>query len=356
MNASGSLRCVFAKPTTSARSCPKRDLHFHITRSVRPHRGPKYNPATSLLGPAILRHETPDQTSANKPVHRHEKASAKRKKGGRQASKPYTEEETARLKQIYNPEQFAALQAGEEAVSQEDISEQGVLRSDPWAFDYIEDFSKIHPVIDHPVRVPEGQNYDPKLRFKTEEEIDEDLANWVDELPDDPTRLDYIKFQDNLRLTVGKEEAERNPRTALAPEIPKGIPALQRGRSKTDDDIDPAYKRLMKQTGFSLQQIRRFRVKNLVAHRVVNQTRLGKIQSIYYLTIAGNGRGLLGIGEGKSTEPEDGRRQALFNAIRSLQPVPRYEDRTIYGDVRVKFGAVEVELMTRPPGRPLLDS
>ncbi|KAK4696578.1 hypothetical protein P7C71_g1358, partial [Lecanoromycetidae sp. Uapishka_2] len=267
--------------------------------------------------------------------------------------KPYSEEDKVILRNVYTPTQFAALEAGEEAVDAQDIAQQATLREDPMAFEYFDDFSKIHPVIDKAVKAPK-ENYDPKLRYKNEDEIAEDLAKFIQDLPDEPTRLDYIKFTDNLRLTVGKEEAERNPRSSLAPEIPKGLESLQRPGMKTGEaDVDPAMKRLMRQTGFSLDEIRRFRVKNLVVHRVVNQTRMGKIQSMYYLTVAGNGRGLLGIGEGKSSEPEDARRQAHFNAIRNVQPIPRYEDRTIFGDVRVKIGAVELELMTRPPARGL---
>lgn len=264
--------------------------------------------------------------------------------------KPYTEKDKAKLRNAYTPAQFAALEAGEEAVDAQDIAQQATIREDPMAFEYFDDFSKIHPVIDKAVKAPK-ENYDPKLRYKNEDEIAEDFAKFIQNMPDKPTRLDYIKFRDNLRLTVGKEEAERNPRSSMAPEIPKGLDALQRPGIKSGEaEVEPAMKRLMRQTGFSLDEIRRFRIKNLVMHRVVNQTRMGKIQSMYYLTVAGNGRGLLGIGEGKSTEPEDARRQAHFNAIRNVQPIPRYEDRTIFGDVRVKIGAVELELMTRPPG------
>lgn len=267
--------------------------------------------------------------------------------------KSYSKKDKAKLRTVYTPVQFAALEAGEEAVDPHDIAQQAALREDPMAFEYFDDFSKIHPVIDKAVKAPE-ENYDPKLRYKNEDEIAEDFAKFVQTLPNEPSRLDYIKFRDNLRLTVGKEEAERNPRSSMAPEIPKGLAALQRPGMKVGEaDVDPAMKRLMRQTGFSLDEIRRFRVKNLVVHRVVNQTRMGKIQSMYYLTVAGNGRGLLGIGEGKSTEAEDARRQAHFNAIRNVQPIPRYEDRTIFGDVRVKIGAVELELMTRPPGMSL---
>ena len=264
--------------------------------------------------------------------------------------KPYTAEDKATLAKLYTPAQLAAVEAGEAAMDPEDLAKQATFRDDPFALQYHTDLSRIDPLVDKPVRAPE-ENYDPKLRYKSEDEIAEDFVTFVRDLPEDATRLDYMKFIDNMRLTVGKEEAERNPRSSMAPEIPKGLQALQQRKIKPGEvDVDPAMKRLMRQTGFSLDDIKRFRVKNLVVHRVQNQTKMGKRQSMYYLTIAGNGKGLLGIGEGKSAESEDARKQAHYAAIRNLQPIPRYEDRTIFGDVKAKFGAVELELMTRPPG------
>ena len=267
--------------------------------------------------------------------------------------KPYSEEDKKKLVTHlkYTPAQLAAIEAGEAAIDPKDLAEQATMRGDSFAFEYYDDFATVHPVVDKPIRAPE-ENYDPKLRYKNEDEIAEDFAKFIDEMPEDATRLDYMKFTDNLRLTVGKEEAERNPVSSLAPAIPKGLESLkQRGLGKPGEiEVDPGMKRLMRQTGFSLEEIRKFKVKTLVTHRVVNQTRMGKIQSIYFLTVAGNGKGLLGIGEGKSAEGEDARRQAYYAAIRNVQPIPRYENRTIFGDVKVKMGAVELELMTRPPG------
>src|ERR1700761_8639650 len=40
----------------------------------------------------------------------------------------------------------------------------------------------------------------------------------------------------------------------------------------------------------------------------------------------------------------------MMNAIRNMKPIPRYEERTIYGDVTAKVGAVVVQLSSRPPG------
>lgn len=267
--------------------------------------------------------------------------------------KPYSQTEKAALSKKYTPAQIAAIEAGEAAISPDDLANQGAIRIDPMSLGYIDDLSTIRPVIDKPIRAPET-NYDPNLRFKTEDELAADMVKWVQDLPDDPDRVEWMKFVDNTRLTVGKEEAELNPHSSLAPEIPKlNIPGMRFNTTADSDseENDPAIQRLMKQSGFTAQQIRRFRVKNLVMHRVVNQTRIGKVQSQYFLTVAGNGKGLLGIGEGKSVEMEDARRQASMAAIRNMRPIPRYEERTIFGDVTGKVGATELVLMTRPPGR-----
>jgi small subunit ribosomal protein S5 len=227
---------------------------------------------------------------------------------------------------------------------------QGELRQDPFGLKYLDDLSTIRPVIDKPIRNPES-NYDPNLRLKNDDEIVKDLAQWVKNLPAEPTRLDYMKFMDSRRMTVGDEKAERAPTSALAPKLPK-IDDPEIRYAKKDKEDDPHLVRLMQQTGFTSKDLKKIRTKNLVSHPVVNQTRMGKIRSWYFLTVAGNGNGLLGIGEGKAAEPEDARKQAELRAIRAMEPIQRYENRTIYGEVKGKVGAVELKLMTRPPGKP----
>ena len=330
MSRAAPLRCFFTKAAAPSR-CLRRNLHSSKQlrqRSNVPDVTPKF-PKDSSRKDVVKKATTADDFP------------------------PYSEEDKKKLTTNfkYTPAQLAAVEAGEAAIDPKDLAEQATMRQDSFTFEYYDDFSTILPVVDKPVRAPK-ENYHRKLRYKTEDEIAEDFAKFLYEAPEDLSRLDWMKFKDTRRLTVGKEAAERNPISSLAPEIPKGLDALkQPGLGKSGEvEIDPAMKRLMRQTGYSLAEIRRFRVKNLVMHRVVNQTRMGKIQSLYYLTVAGNGRGLLGIGEGKSTEPEDAKRQAHYAAIRNAQPIPRYEDRTIFGDVKVKMGAVELELMTRPPG------
>lgn len=326
MSSAQPLRCLFAKAAPAPRRTLRRTFYTSTCLHARP--SPKHKSVKASDLGLIKKDGAPKQLTAKD-------------------LRSYTESDKAALAQRYSPALLAAIEVGEAAIDPQDLVEQAAAREDPMKINYLDDFSTIHPVVDKPVRAPE-ENYDPDLRFKTEDELVEDLTNWVKDMPKEPTRLDWMKFLDNTRMTVGKEEAERNPRSYLAPEIPK-LDILKRGTTE-GEEIDPATRRLMRQTGFSHKEIRRFRVKQLVQHNVVNQTRLGKIQSMYHLAVAGNGRGLVGIGEGKSAEPEEAKTQARNAAIRNMQPIPMYEGRTIFGDVKGKVSATEVELMTRPPG------
>ena len=269
----------------------------------------------------------------------------------------FTEEDLEALKDKYTPDQIAAIKAGEEAIDPQDIADQAVLRKGHMALDYLDDFATIRPIVDIQPKAPK-ENYDPKLRFKTEEELALDVANWAINLPKEPDRIEWRKFVDQTRLTVGKAEAEFNPPSSEAPQLRKIDDPIIRAQARAskaahneNEELMEHFERLSKITGIAVQDMKDLRIKTLVYRRVVNQTRLGKISSIYYLTVAGNGKGLLGIGEGKANEPKDARRQSLLNAIRNLQPVPRYEARTIFGDVKGKVGATELELFTRPPGK-----
>lgn len=124
----------------------------------------------------------------------------------------------------------------------------------------------------------------------------------------------------------------------------------QEDNSAGDDETAEAYARLAKIMSTTPEQLRRYRTKLLVSHRVVNQTRLGKIAQQYYLCVAGDEKGMLGIGEGKAAESDAGARLARLAAIRNMVPIRRYENRTIYGEVKGKCGAVELTVSSRPPG------
>ncbi|EEB05609.1 mitochondrial 37S ribosomal protein MRPS5 [Schizosaccharomyces japonicus yFS275] len=88
----------------------------------------------------------------------------------------------------------------------------------------------------------------------------------------------------------------------------------------------------------------------LVSRRVVNQTRKGKIVSMYSMAAVGDRNGLVGYGEGKGATTAIAYKKASMKALRNMIFVPRYQDRTVYGVIRTKFHAVHLTMRSRPPG------
>jgi small subunit ribosomal protein S5 len=300
------------------------------------------------------------------------------KKPASELFKSYTSEEKAALANKYTPSQIKAIEAGEAAIDPEDLDSRGVIRTDIGALPYLDDFSHTRGVIDKQPKY-EGP-LDPSARFMTEDEYGEAWSRKMKELeakapappptdnPDDPeymkklfpTRMDVARADAEVDMFMGKDGPIPRAMTpsSLAPGLPTNFMADEDTKVKKDkaeEEVDPrdpdgVYNRLIKQTGLTLDEILEYKVKILVKHRVVNQTRLGKIASLYCLAVAGNGNGRLGIGEAKGQEIEETQNNARIAAIRSMQPIPRYEERTIFGEVEGKVSAVEVKLMARPPG------
>ena len=113
---------------------------------------------------------------------------------------------------------------------------------------------------------------------------------------------------------------------------------------------DGRYEQLAVETGLSADFMKRLDKRNLVRRWVRKQTRMGKIPSYYYLCIAGNRNGLVGFGEGKSSEPSVAMAMASMRAIKALKPILRFEERTVYGELYGKFGSTRIEIRARPPG------
>src|SRR5699024_1304462 len=139
---------------------------------------------------------------------------------------------------------------------------------------------------------------------------------------------------ETLRVTRGKAASELNPHSALVPDFfgpgeklsdeeeqtqQEDVKEAEE-KNKEAEEMTDALKRLMQDTGLNLNEIRALKTKTLVSHSVVNQTRLGKVRRQYSLAIAGNGDGLLGIGEAKSEESPDSMLQSKYRAIRNMQP------------------------------------
>lgn len=293
------------------------------------------------------------------------------------------------IKKNFTPQQAEAIEQTQKHLKFDDKFKSGTIENNkPWTMPYFQDLSEVDPLADKPVKAP-WTSLDENARLKTDDEFNEDIVRLMQNLPEDEKKADEVfqSFLDNTRILVGKESAEYGPRSATAPSFPtmkrdevrtglleaytgkkapthttlsktasskndKGDSRDRKGGSQGSfgQEISPGLIRLMQMTGLSEQAISNLKVKSIISHRVVNQTRLGKIQKMYWLSIAGNGQGLLGIGEGKSEESAEGMIQSQYRAIRNMQPIKRYERRTIFGDVTGKSGATELELYARPPG------
>ncbi len=283
----------------------------------------------------------------------------------------YDDKDKAELAKIYTPEQLRAIEEGEAAIDLQDLGRQARFRVDPYRLPYLDDLSTIQPVVDRKVRevgtIPENARW-----LNPEEQIDQ-VAQWINQQQEEyyrntplspnhtpsnsdavddfkPSRLDFMKFMEESTFMTG---GGKRGSGITAPALPK-IPSMKGQYQKREDsdprDPDGKYDRLRKQTGLSLDEILNLKLKRLVAHYVTNQTRLGKIQTFYVLAVAGDGKGKLGIGEGKALETDDAAMKAYQAAIRNMRPIPRYEERTIYGEVEGKVSASIVQLKGKPPG------
>ncbi|KAI9666804.1 MAG: 28S ribosomal protein S5, mitochondrial [Alyxoria varia] len=171
-------------------------------------------------------------------------------------------------------------------------------------------------------------------------------------IPKQPTTADRLR----KALSFTHNDPFPDP-PDLAPEIPRikdkrlrWPDAAEKDPLAPDDETAQAFVRLSKVTGQSIAKLRSYRVKFLVQKQPTNQTRMGKIRRNSFLAVAGDLNGHVGLGEGKAIEADEAMRIAKLNAIRNMVPIRRYENRTIYGEVRGKVGACELTLTPLPPG------
>lgn len=130
-----------------------------------------------------------------------------------------------------------------------------------------------------------------------------------------------------------------------------GVEGLYKSGMEDDpDDPEGDLTDMKRVTGLTVKEIRSLLCKTLVVRFVSNQTRLGKVRSFSVMAMAGNGNGRLGIGQAKSTDMATATATATGLAIRTMKPIRRYENRTIYGNVTAKVSGTVAELQARPPG------
>ncbi|CAK7273630.1 28S ribosomal protein S5, mitochondrial [Sporothrix epigloea] len=320
----------------------------------------------------------------------------------------YSSTEKELLGEKYTQTQLAAIDAGEAAIDPKDLSIQGRIRgrTKEYGIDYYDDFSKLQPVIDRRPRDPAlAANVAHAVQPMDDETFAADFLDWMKSI-EAKTKAARKEGKESRGRQEGKEgkegdeqkekendvadqaaetaEAEMDiykylterhafthadGKTRLLPEetgnssMAPGLPTVRPGEeadliqaatriNPDDEGLDESgeYEKLMYRTGLKVSEIMGIATREVSVRMVSNQTRLGKIRSYSVIAIAGNGDGRLGLGQFKSSEYSIASARAREMAILNMQPVPRYEDRTIYGNVECKISGTVVQLFSRPPG------
>ncbi|KAH9962857.1 ribosomal protein S5 domain 2-like protein, partial [Russula dissimulans] len=88
----------------------------------------------------------------------------------------------------------------------------------------------------------------------------------------------------------------------------------------------------------------------LITRRVTQQTGKGKIHRRGVLLVVGNGAGLVGYGSAKHDDGARASNRAFAMAVRNMDYVDRFENRTIWTEMSAKLGATRILLRPRPVG------
>ncbi|CCE62586.1 hypothetical protein TPHA_0C04360 [Tetrapisispora phaffii CBS 4417] len=224
------------------------------------------------------------------------------------------------LKKYYSPELLNSIKLAQSVIpTKPDFKVSSNVKFHP---PYLEDFSKIDSYWD----------YKPGLPHAHVSDVNEiNTFEWDkvhQQLPGDGL---IIPPGVSRNIASGSDSAKLSGRTSKTMDVALG---------------------LHKQSGLNIEYItKKLDMKPLVTKRVSNQTAKGKIASFYALVVVGDRNGMVGLGEGKSRETMS---KAIFKAhwdgVRNLKEIPRYENRTIYGDIDYRYHGVKLFLRSGRPG------
>ncbi|GLB40802.1 putative universal ribosomal protein uS5 family protein [Lyophyllum shimeji] len=88
----------------------------------------------------------------------------------------------------------------------------------------------------------------------------------------------------------------------------------------------------------------------LIHKRITQQTGKGKIHRQFVLMVVGNGDGMVGLGQGKDGDALCTEVKAFVRAVRNLDWVEQFERRTIWMDIEMKLGTMQLIMRPRPVG------
>ncbi|KIP12082.1 hypothetical protein PHLGIDRAFT_17724 [Phlebiopsis gigantea 11061_1 CR5-6] len=191
-----------------------------------------------------------------------------------------------------------------------------------------------------------AHEFESDLLEEVEEDFEEEAE--VQETFRWPNLMERDPILDDVEITnfgTSKQSPYSNSVTWRNKEDPKD--ADRESNSQFPEDRDDAKPYLLSTTRPSLISHRYV----LVRKRVTQQTGKGKMHSQAILVVVGNGNGL--VGYGYTTHPTDlayAISKATEEAIRSMDRVDRFENRTVWSEMESKFSSTRIILRPRPVG------
>lgn len=137
------------------------------------------------------------------------------------------------------------------------------------------------------------------------------------------------------------------------PTPPPSVLAIMTAGSDQGEEVN-SESYLSAVTPLSPKEIRQLHRYNITIKRVVNMTGKGRTPSWYSLVVAGNGRGLVGYGEGKDTNISRANKKAFHAAVKNMDLVSVHRSKsganTLESPVEGRWGATRVVMRPRPAG------
>ncbi|KAI8836241.1 ribosomal protein S5, C-terminal domain-containing protein [Chytriomyces cf. hyalinus JEL632] len=83
---------------------------------------------------------------------------------------------------------------------------------------------------------------------------------------------------------------------------------------------------------------------------VARSTKGGKIRSSSAIVVVGNGNGVGGYGEGRAADASGAIAKATAMAMKNMVTIPRFQQRTVFGDIMHRYHSVTVDIKAASPG------
>lgn len=157
----------------------------------------------------------------------------------------------------------------------------------------------------------------------------------------------------DARNAYGSSVAIYNDAERHFPTPPPAVQNVMRASGGAGEEVnsDVYLSSVTPLTAAEVQALHRYNIK---LKRVVNMTGKGRVASWYAIVVAGNGRGLVGYGEGKDANAGRANKKAFHQAVKNMDLVAVHRAKsganTVETSVEGHWGATHVVLRPRPAG------